>query len=88
MTIAKPIWSLGDEVRDLVSGYTGIIVQRTECLNGCWRYTVQSRVDPKDGKMPDAYSLDEMQLEIVAERKVPAPANKSHGGPPTRVARV
>lgn len=34
---------LGDEVEDVVSGYRGIAVSRTEYLNGCAKYGVQQK---------------------------------------------
>ena len=33
--------NLGDEVKDTITGFKGIVVARTEWLNGCARVTVQ-----------------------------------------------
>jgi hypothetical protein len=55
---------LGDQVKDKVSGFTGIIVSQHDYLNGCTRFSLQPSVD-KDGKLPDTATFDEPQLEIV-----------------------
>lgn len=55
---------LGDEVKCVVSGYTGIAVQRIENLNGCIQYTLRQPVD-KDGKMLESYCIDFQTLEVV-----------------------
>ena len=31
---------LGDKVKDLISGFVGIVDRRIECLNGCIRYSI------------------------------------------------
>jgi hypothetical protein len=73
-----PTVQLGDVVRDRVTGFQGVIVARTEWLNGCWRITVTPPAD-KDGKLADSQTFDEFQLELVAStRHVP---NKHTGGP-------
>jgi len=57
---------LGQEVKDLVSGFTGIAVAKDEWLNGCLRYGIQGKVD-KEGKLPDPKWIDAVQLEIIGE---------------------
>jgi hypothetical protein len=44
----------------------------------------------KDGKMPDAYSLDEPQVDILVAKKVPPPMEDKKstslpGGPSARI---
>ncbi len=56
---------LGQEVKDRVTGFTGIVVARTVWLNGCVRYEIQGSVD-KDGKVTEPQSIDE---EILVETK-------------------
>lgn len=51
---------LGDNVKDTITGYTGVVVARTEWLYGCVRFGVQSK-ELKDGKPMDVYWLDEAQ---------------------------
>jgi len=72
-------FNLGEELRDKITGYQGVVSARTEWLYGCRRYTVQSR-EMKDGKPVDSLTCDEMAMERV---KV-APKGKkvaSTGGP-------
>jgi len=58
-------FNLGDKVKDVVSGFTGVICSRTEWLNKCIRYGVYSQKLDKDGKVLDATHFDEEQLELV-----------------------
>ena len=60
---------LGDLVRDVVSGYTGIVVCCSLWLNGCWRIIVQSQ-EIKDGKIVENVCFDDLQLEVVEAGKV------------------
>lgn len=77
------IVNLGDEVMDPVSGFKGIATSRMECLNGCTRIGVQPKVGD-DGKMLDAYWIDEPQLKVTKAKAVPrGPVNT--GGPNTKV---
>lgn len=86
---------LGDEVKDQVSGFAGVVVCVAQWLHGCRRITVQPR-DLKDGKPIDTYTFDELQLVVVNKAVVPstpagvpapAPTTRRTGGPrpdPTR----
>jgi hypothetical protein len=65
---------LGDEVKDIVSGFTGIATARTEFLNGCVRISIDPPVD-KDGKPVDGKWFDVEQVEVMQRAKVqPRPA--------------
>lgn len=55
---------LGVKVRDVVSGSEGIVVARTEWLNGCVRVGFQPPND-KDGKPVEMVTVDEPQLEVI-----------------------
>lgn len=76
---------LGDQVRDLVTGLVGIVTTITLCLNGCRRIGVQPPMG-SDGKHPDAWVIDEGQLEVTIKQKVKAKADRSIGGPPEKAA--
>jgi len=86
-------FGLGDELKDQVSGYVGVVVARTQWLNGCKRYTLDSQT-MVDGKLVDSISVDEQQLTLLTRRKIDVgqdkyaePAVKPPGGPrptPTR----
>lgn len=77
---------LGSEVKDTVTGFKGVVVGRSEFLNGCTRIGVQPKA-LKDGKCPDISWFDEPQLEITKENVV-QPGPRNTGGPipstPTR----
>ncbi len=60
---------LGDEVKDMVSGFQGIAVARYQYIQGCNRICVQPPVD-EDGKLPVTENFDEPQLEVVQKEKV------------------
>jgi hypothetical protein len=70
---------LGARVRDTITGYEGIITARTEFINGCKRYAVQSENLDKDGKIVEPCWLDEEQL--VAKGKPLALTQRPTGGP-------
>lgn len=75
--------SLGDEVRDIVSGFKGIAIARTSYLQGCDRICVQPPVD-EDGKLPKEAHFDEPQLEVVKLRKVREEKPKTDNGGPDK----
>lgn len=60
-------YELGQEVEDIVTGFKGIVVSRTQYLNKCIRYGVQSTKLKDDGKIKDWEYIDEEQLEPVSE---------------------
>lgn len=57
----------GDEVKDIVSGFTGIIDCSSIWLNGCTRYSVQPKVKKGETDKPDSIWLDEETLEKISE---------------------
>lgn len=58
---------LGDRVRDLISGFEGIVVGRTEWLFGCTRIGV-SPGKLHEGKTIDSEWFDVQQLELVEKK--------------------
>jgi hypothetical protein len=72
-------YDLGDLVKDKVTGFQGVIIVRTEWLNGCRRYSVQSQ-ELKDGKPMDAVGFDEDGIELVEANKVGDKLTKDTGG--------
>lgn len=54
-------YKLGEELKDVVSGYKGIAVARVEYINGCVQYALQSTV--KDGEVKPAEYFDFQRLE-------------------------
>ena len=76
---------LGSEVKSRISGYKGIVVSRSEHLNGCNRYLVSPQKVNKDGELPDSYWLDEHELEVVVKNKVKKRKDiKKPGGEPSK----
>lgn len=71
---------LGQKVRDVTSGLKGIAICRTEWLAGCVRITVQPPVG-RDGKLPDAQTVDEQQLEVLTKEPIDLPGNVIELGP-------
>ena len=77
--------TLGDKVKDKITGLTGIATERREFLNGCVQYAVQGKVG-KDNKMIDAWYIDEQQLEVAGKPKKVKKSNT--GGPMSKVQRL
>lgn len=72
---------LGDEVKDVITGFKGIIIYRTQWIHNCNVYGVQPKALDKDGKPPERQQFDEPQLELV-EKEVHK-ASRDTGGPTT-----
>lgn len=54
---------LGQTLRDAISGYEGIAVNRTHFMNGNVQYNLQQPA--KDGVLPDTISFDHHTLDVV-----------------------
>jgi hypothetical protein len=57
---------LGQRVRDVVTGFTGIATARVEYISGCLQYCVQPPV-AGDGKFPASEYIDHQRLEALGE---------------------
>ena len=66
---------LGQKVRDTVTGLEGIAIAKIEWLHGCKRVIIQPKAK-KDGTVPDNYTVDEPQLEILEKPKPKKPPKK------------
>lgn len=62
--------NLNDSVRDKVTGFSGIILGRTEYATGCIQYGVCPTAMKKDGTFPDWQWLDESRLEVIKGKSV------------------
>jgi hypothetical protein len=59
-------FELGQRVRDIVTGFTGIAVGRMEHLNRCWTYDVQAEQVKKEDGATGAYeSFQSNRLELI-----------------------
>lgn len=70
--------SLGVLATDKVTGFSGMILGRTEWLHGCRRYVIQPR-ELVDGKVVDAMSFDEDSIDVqenVPVVPVPVPEGR------------
>lgn len=83
--------TLGDRVKDKISGFGGIVVAKSEYMNGCRRFSIQSEKLGKDGTIPKDEWFDEPQLTLVKKNvhtaipigvvNAPTPARRYAGGP-------
>jgi len=73
------MFNLGDKLKDRVTGFEGIVIARSEWLNGCKQYCLKPPVD-KDGKVQSGEWIDQEQLKLVKEGAVAVDA-KPTGGP-------
>ena len=79
----KQTVELGDIAKDSVSGFTGIVIAKTNFLFGCTRIGLKSR-ELHDGKTIDAEWFDEPQIEVVEKQAVASesrPRKDRTGGP-------
>ena len=72
--------NLGDKVKDIVTGFTGIAVGRTTWMYGCDRVTVQPEGVNKEGKLFETQSFDEPSL-VVLKKKAKKEGKHDTGGP-------
>ena len=69
----------GDLVEDIITGFKGRVIARSEWLNGCMQYVVKPPID-KDGKRLDGEWIDEDQLRLVDSTN-PMVRKSPSGGP-------
>lgn len=72
---------LGDKVKDTISGFSGIVVAKTEWLNGCVRVTIQPLIG-KDGKLPESATFDIEQLVVLKSKASSIPQKVTGGDRP------
>lgn len=70
---------LGDIARDKITGFEGVVVSEHKWLHGCRRLGVQPTTLDKDGKVQEAHTFDEPQLELVTSQVAKGTSDK--GGP-------
>ena len=74
--------ALGEKVKDIVTGMSGIAISKSTFLNGCVYYTVaaDSKQDPKD---LNEFFFDYCRLKRVSSGVVGAIKTRLAGQPPT-----
>jgi len=60
----KHMIELGSTVKDLITGYKGVVIGRCEWLHGCTRLIVEAE-ELKDGKPIEPQWFDEQRVELV-----------------------
>jgi hypothetical protein len=55
-------FELGQEVKEIVTGFKGIVMGRTEYITGCKQYGILPRKMTDKGNVPDWTWLDEDRL--------------------------
>jgi hypothetical protein len=55
---------LGAVAQDSISGFTGVVVARTDWLHGCTRLTIQPS-ELHDGAPVKSHTFDEPQLRVL-----------------------
>ena len=57
--------NLGDEVKDKISCYVGIVTSKIEYITGCVQYYIQS-----ENNKPSEKNFDEIRLEVTSVKKL------------------
>jgi hypothetical protein len=77
-------FALGDQVKDTITDFKGVIVARTEWMNKCVRYAVQPR-EMHEHKIVEDKWFDEEQIVLQGPKGKPlsnlAPKSIPTGGP-------
>lgn len=76
-------FSLGSEVKDKITGFTGIVRGRSEYLTGCNTYGIQSQKLTKENVPAKWEWLDEHLIGLVKKNKIKLERKKGQnpGGP-------
>lgn len=57
---------LGNEAKDKITGFQGIVTGHADYLTGCDQFLLQPKCD-KDDSYPSSHWFDEGRLELVGE---------------------
>jgi len=79
---------LGQEVKEKVTGFTGVIMSQTKYFTGCLHYGVQSRSLTADGRFLDWEYIDESRLELIGDGlmlKIPNESTSAPGHNPPQI---
>jgi len=63
-------FELGEQLKDIVTGFEGIAVARIEYLNGCVQYGIKPKLgeeSKKKGDFPESQYIDVEQLERIGD---------------------
>ena len=73
-------FELGVKVKDVVTGFSGVVMSRTQHLTQCNQYGISPAELTKEGKRPDWEWFDENRLIETGGKKIVLP-NQDRGGP-------
>lgn len=59
----------GDQVKDVVTEFVGVVICRSQWLTGCNTYGVKP-IELKDGRPQDLVSIDENQLKLLEKHYI------------------
>ncbi len=62
-------FELGEILKDVITGFAGVVMSRTEYFTGCRHYALLSRKPDKDGEIDKWQHIDEARL-ISTGKKV------------------
>lgn len=62
-------YELGQELKDIVTGFSGIVMCRSEYFTGCKHYGLASKALSKEGKVNEWEYFDESRLVLVSKKK-------------------
>jgi len=71
-------FNLGDKAKDIITGFEGVIIYRTQWINNCNVYGIKSQT-LKDGLPLESKQFDEPQLELIEDKVIPE--SRRTGGP-------
>ena len=75
----RKVFKLGSHGRHMISGFEGVIVAKTEWMNGCVRYGIQP-THLHDGKPIEIDWFDSEEIDKVVKKATPRSKQKT-GGP-------
>ena len=70
---------LGDNVKCKHTGFKGVVVAKTEFINGCIQFSIVAKVN-KENKYPEDVGIDEESLELVSRPKKATKKKTTNGG--------
>lgn len=76
-------YELGIKAKSNISGFKGIIVSRSQHLNGCDRYWIAPLLD-KDGNLNEGFWFDEGKIESIT-KPILKRKNINNGGFPNKL---
>ncbi len=76
-------FELGERVKDVVTGFVGVIMSRAEFLTGCAQYGVTSTKLDKDGKRHEWEYFDENRL-VLFGKGIKLPTDKESKEKPVK----